>query len=45
MTRGSSLALTAAGNKHYIFPGGFPAHWIRIPRQTDCIATAEFIYT
>ena len=26
-------------------PSGFSAHWVRIISNTDCVASAEFMYT
>ena len=37
--------LVVNGYKYHLFPSGFSAHWIRIVPQSNCTATAEFIYT
>jgi hypothetical protein len=36
--------LSASGYRYHVFPEGFSAHWVRIVPDTDCIATAEFMY-
>ncbi|MHC4364190.1 MAG: hypothetical protein ACYSTJ_01825, partial [Planctomycetota bacterium] len=36
--------LPANGYHHHEFPGGFSAHWARITADSDCTATAYFIY-
>jgi hypothetical protein len=33
------------GYRYHIFPAGFSAHWVRLTADTDCTASAEFIYT
>jgi hypothetical protein len=35
----------ASGYAYHVFPSGFSAHWVRIIPETDCTASAEFIYT
>lgn len=37
--------LSVAGYRYHVFPLGFSAHWIRLVAETQCTATAEFIYT
>ncbi len=37
--------ISVAGYKHHVFPAGFSAHWVRLTAESDCTATAEFIYT
>ena len=32
------------GYVHHEFPDGFSAHWVRVTVDTDCIATAYFMY-
>ncbi len=30
---------------NHVFPDGFSAHWVRLVPDSDCTATAEFVYT
>lgn len=39
------VTVGASGYKYHVFPPGFSAHWVRIVSETNCTATAEFIYT
>jgi len=38
------IRVTSDGYIHHEFPDGFSAHWVRITANTDCMATAYFIY-
>ena len=37
--------VTSNGYAHHEFPAGFSAHWVRVIANTECTATAYFIYT
>ena len=37
--------LAVPSYKYHVFPAGFSAHWVRLVAETQCTATAEFIYT
>jgi len=39
------IRIPANGYVHHEFPVGFSAHWVRVTANTDCTATAYFIYT
>ena len=40
-----SITLEGNGYAYHVFPDGFSAHWVRLTADSDCVATAEFIYT
>jgi hypothetical protein len=37
--------IDVSGYAFHAFPPGFSAHWVRIISNTDCVASAEFMYT
>jgi hypothetical protein len=39
------ISTGSGGYAYHVFPAGFSAHWVRVIAQTDCTASAEFIYT
>lgn len=41
----TEITVPAHGYMHHEFPSGFSAHWVRVVADTDCTATAYFIYT
>jgi hypothetical protein len=40
----SSFSVPAKGYVHHEFPDGFSTHWVRLSVDTDCTATAYFMY-
>jgi len=40
-----TFRVPAHGYVHHEFPQGFSAHWVRVVPDTDCTASAYFIYT
>ncbi|MCX7591299.1 MAG: hypothetical protein N2255_06685 [Kiritimatiellae bacterium] len=40
-----TFTVPSQGYLHYEFPDGFSAHWVRVVGDTDCVATAYFVYT
>lgn len=38
------LQLPSVAYMHHEFPDGFSAHWVRVSCDTDCIASAHFMY-
>lgn len=36
---------TKGGSAYHVFPTGFSAHWVRVISESDCTATAQFLYT
>ncbi len=43
--RYASLGVEGGGYTHHEFPAGFSAHWVRLSADSDCVATAHFVYT
>lgn len=41
----STVDVSHEGYAHHVFPAGFSAHWVRLVSDSDCEATAEFIYS
>jgi hypothetical protein len=41
----ASIRVPSGGYGHHEFPGAFSAHWVRITADSDCTATAYFVYT
>ncbi|MBM4093547.1 MAG: hypothetical protein FJ276_29685 [Planctomycetes bacterium] len=39
-----SVRLPADRKVTHVFPEGFSAHWVRLTADTDCVATADFVY-
>jgi hypothetical protein len=39
-----SVRLPAGRKVTHAFPEGFSAHWVRLTADTDCVATADFVY-
>jgi hypothetical protein len=37
--------INVPGYGRHVFPEGFSAHWVRLTLDTDCVASAEFMYT
>jgi hypothetical protein len=40
-----TLPVPAGGYQHHEFPTGYSAHWVRLRCNTDCRATAWFVYS
>ena len=39
-----TFTVPAKGYVHHEFPDGFSAHWVRVSVDTNCKATAYFMY-
>ena len=40
-----TLKVSAKGYAHHEFPDAFGAHWVRLRSDSDCMATAQFLYS
>ncbi len=40
-----TITVGSGQQRAYVFPDGFSAHWVRLVADSDCVATAQFVYT
>jgi len=40
----TTVSVEAHGYQYHVFPDGFSAHWVRVTADSDCRATACFVY-